>query len=110
MLTWFCERSGDGLSWSPPARPLQVDTMRELFVEDVLLQSTFPELLPSGANKQGNGGPLDPLVSEEDAEEDARSTDEEGRLLTKRCIERQWQNTCFRVKRLPCDHESGGQS
>ena len=22
-----CERSGDGLSWSPPARPLQADTM-----------------------------------------------------------------------------------
>ena len=40
------ERSGDGVSRLPPARPLQADTMRELMVvEDVLLQSTFPKLL-----------------------------------------------------------------
>ena len=68
----LCERSGDGLSCSPPAQPLQADTMRELMVvEDVLLQSMFPELLPAGAsggplpfawwptqtNRQGDGGP-----------------------------------------------------
>ena len=44
------------------------------------------------------------------SEEDARSSDEEDRSLTKRCIERQWKNTCLRVKRLPCDHKSDGQS
>ena len=53
--------------------------------------------------------------SEEDAEDDARSTDEEDRLLTKRCIKREWKklrwkNDCLRVRRLPRDHESGGQS
>ena len=54
--------------------------------------------------------------SEEDAEEDARSTDEEDRLLTKRCIKRQWKNTsleqdtCLSVKSLPCDHELDGPS
>ena len=47
--------------------------------------------------------------SEEDAEEDARSTNEQDRLLTERCIERQWKNTCLRLKRLPYDHESDGQ-
>ena len=39
--------------------------------------------------------------SEEDAEEDVRSTSEEDRLLTMRYVERQWN---------PCDHESDGQS
>ena len=44
------------------------------------------------------------------SEGDARSTDEEDRLLTKRCVERQCKNICLRVTRLPCDHESDGQS
>ena len=44
------------------------------------------------------------------SEEDARSTDKEDRSLSKRCIERQWKNTFLRVKRLPCDHESDGQT
>ena len=80
--------------------------MRELMVvEDVLLKSTFPHLLPAGAsggpppvcwptqtNKQGNSGPL---------------ADEKERSLTKRCIERRWkntlleQNTCLGVEKLP---------
>ena len=73
-------------------------------VEDVLLKSTFPELLPAGAssgpqavdwwptetNRQGNGGPL--------SEEESRSTQDEERLLTKRCIERQWKNTSLEKK------------
>ena len=44
-----CDRSSDGVSWLPPARPLQADTMSSrMVVEDVLLQSTFPEQLPRG--------------------------------------------------------------
>ena len=73
------ERSGDGVSWSPPARQMQEDTMRELMVvEDVLLQSMFPELLPTGTsggppppvwwptqtNRQSDGGKLGPHVIE----------------------------------------------
>ena len=75
--------------------------MRELMVvKDVLLQSTFPELLPAGAssgplpffwwptetNREGNG-------RSSSSEDDARSTDEEDRLLTKRCIKVLWKNT-----------------
>ena len=78
VLVWAissCVRSGVCLSWSPQARPLQADTVRELVVmEEVLLQSMFPELLPAGASggllpfdwwptqakRQGNGGPLGP--------------------------------------------------
>ena len=62
--------SADGVSWLPPAWPLQADTMREL------LKSTFPQMLPAGAsggppppvvwptqtNRQGEGGPLGPHV------------------------------------------------
>ena len=95
-------------------------TMRELMVvEDVLLESMFPELLPAGASS----GPLpfDKAMAARStrtssSEEDAKSTDEEDRLLAKRCIEWQWkdasleQNTSLRVKRLPCDHESDVQS
>ena len=70
-----CERPVDGFSWSPPGRALQADTMRKLVVvEDVLLKSTFPELLlagptarlrvpvwwPTQTNRQGDGGPLGP--------------------------------------------------
>ena len=90
------ERSSDGVSWLPPARPLQVDTKRDpMVVEDVLLKSTVPQLLPAGAsggppplgwwptqtNRQGDGGPLNPRVIEK--EEESRSTDEEERLLMK---------------------------
>ena len=58
---FVCERVG---RWSPWSQ--QAETMREvMLVDDVLLQS--------------------------DADEDARSTDEEDRLLTKRGIERQWK-------------------
>ena len=68
-----CERPVDGFSWSPPRRALQADTMRKLVVlQDVVLKSAFPELLPAGAssgphpldwwpvqtNRQGDGGPL----------------------------------------------------
>ena len=59
--------------------------MRKLMVEEVLLQSTFPQL---------------------PAREKATCT-EEDRLLT-RCIERQWKKH-LRVKRLAFDHESDGQ-
>ena len=46
------ERSGDGVSWSPPGRALQADTTRKLMVvEDVLLKSTFPQLLPPWADR-----------------------------------------------------------
>ena len=35
------ERPCDGVSWSPPARPLFADTMRKLMVvEDVLLETS----------------------------------------------------------------------
>ena len=73
-----CERPVDGFSWSPPGRPLQADTMRKLVVvEDVVLKSSFPELLPAGptarllrvpvwwptqTNRQGDGGALGPHV------------------------------------------------
>ena len=75
-----CERPVDGLSWSPPGRALQADTMWKLVVlEDVVLKSSFPELLPAGstarllrvpvwwptqANRQGDGGALGPHVVE----------------------------------------------
>ena len=74
-----CERPVDGFSWSPPGRALQADTMRKLVVlEDVVLKSAFPELLPAGAsggpqpldwwptqtNRQGDGGPLGPHLVE----------------------------------------------
>ena len=75
-------------------------------VEDVLLESTFPQLLPAGAS---DGPP--PLVlwptQTPSREEESRSTYEDERLLTKRCIERQWkntlleQNTCLGVEWLP---------
>ena len=70
-----CERRVDGFSWSPPGRPLQADAVWELVVlEDVVLQSIFPELVPAGAsgrpppldwwptqtNRQGDGGALGP--------------------------------------------------
>ena len=73
-----CERLVDGFAWSPPGRVLQADALRELVVvHDVLLQGSFPELLPAGpaagrlrvpvwwptqANRQGDGGPLGPQV------------------------------------------------
>ena len=47
-----CRRSGDGVSWLPPARP-QADMREVMVVEDVLLQSTFQVLLSAGAS----GGP-----------------------------------------------------
>ena len=73
-----CERPVDGFSWSPPGRALQADTMRKFaVVEDVVLKSAFPELLPAGptarllrvpvwwptqTNRQGDGGALGPHV------------------------------------------------
>ena len=46
-----CERPVDGFSWSPPGPALQADTMRKLMVvEDVVLESAFPVLLPAGAS------------------------------------------------------------
>ena len=76
----MCERPADGFSWSPPGRALQADTMWKLVVvHDVLLKSSFPELLPGGpaagklrvpvwwptqANRQGDGGALGPHVVE----------------------------------------------
>ena len=113
-----CERSGDGLSWSPPARPLQKDTMRKLMVGG---GCACVEYVPADRCRLTGGQrrPTDRAMaarsartssSEEHAEEDVRSTDEEDRLLTNRCIERQWKTLCLRVKRLPCDHKSDGQS
>ena len=79
--------------------------MRELMVvEEVLLENTFPVLLPVGASGGPlpfTGGQLRPTnraVAARSArtssrEEESRSTDEEERLLTKRCIEEQWKNT-----------------
>ena len=74
----MCERPVDGFSWSPPGRALQADALRELVaVHDVVLKSSFPELLPAGptverlrvaawwptqANRQGDGCPLGPQV------------------------------------------------
>ena len=44
-----CERPVDGFSWSPPSRALQADALRELTaVHDVVLKTSFPELLPAG--------------------------------------------------------------
>ena len=92
----MCERPVDGFSWSPPGPALQADTMRKLVVlEDVVLKSASPVLLPAGAsgrppsnvwwptqtNRQGDGGPLGPLVVEQGG---VQSTDEDERLLTKR--------------------------
>ena len=73
-----CERPVDGFAWSPSGRALQADALWELVVvHDVLLQGSFPELLPAGpaaerlrapvwwatqANRQGDGGPLGPHV------------------------------------------------
>ena len=41
------------------------------------------------------------------SEEESRSTDEDERMLTTRCIEKQWKkhlgNTSLRMKRLPKD-------
>ena len=72
------ERPADGFSWSPPGRPLQARTLRELMVVDnVLLQGALPEFLSAGpsagllrvpvwwptqTNRQGDGGPLGPHV------------------------------------------------
>ena len=71
-------RPVDGFSWSPPDRAVQADTMRKLVeVEDVLLKSAFPKLLPAGptarllrvpvwwptqTNTQGDSGALGPQV------------------------------------------------
>ena len=57
----LCEQSGGGMSWPPVKR------------------------------QRSAGRSARTSSSEEDAEEDARSTDEEDRLLTKRCTERQWK-------------------
>ena len=44
-----CERPVGGFSWSPPGRALQADAVWELVVvQDVVLQGSFPELLPAG--------------------------------------------------------------
>ena len=44
-----CERPVDGFSWSPPGRALQADAVWEVVVvQDVVLQGSFPELLPAG--------------------------------------------------------------
>ena len=75
-----CERPVDGFSWSPPDRALQADAMRKLVVvHDVVLKSSFPELLSAGpaarllrvpvwwptqTNRQGDGGALGPHVVE----------------------------------------------
>ena len=107
----MCERPADGFSWSPPGRTLQADAPWKLVVvHDVLLKSSFPELLPAGstarllrvpvwwptqANRQGDGGALGPARPSSEAE--SRSTDDEERLLTKRSIEwhraNSWGNT-----------------
>ena len=94
-------------------------------VEAVLLQSTFPALRAGPSDFAcPSGGQLRPTdramtarsVRTSPSDEESRSMDEEDRLLTKRYIERQWkntsleQNTCLRVKRLPCDDKSDGQS
>ena len=81
VLVWASSScvSVDGFSWSPPGRTLQADTMRKLvLLEDVVLKSAFPELLPAGAsdgppplvwwptqtNRQGDDGQLGPHVVE----------------------------------------------
>ena len=110
----MCERSGDGVSWSPPAGPLQADTKRKLVVvKDVILQSSFPELLPVGpqTNRQGDGVLLGPHVIERGGcqiiNRRERSLADES--LHRVAMEKNTsleQNTCLRVKRLPCDYES----
>ena len=110
----MCELAVDGFSWSPPGRALQADTMRKLVVlQDVVLQSAFPELLPAGAS---SGPP--PLVwcqlrptdramaarsaRTSSSEEESRLSDDEERLLTKRSMANTslWKNTCLGVERL----------
>ena len=92
-----------------------------MMVEGVLLHSMFPELLPAGRPADRcrlTGGLLRPTdramaarsVRTSSSEEDARSTDEEDRLLRKRYVKRQWKSTCLKVEKIPCDHESDGQS
>ena len=86
--------------------------MRKLVVlEDVVLKSAFPELLPAGAsdgppldwwptqtNKHGDGGALGPHASEEAS----RLSDDEERLLTKRSMANTslGKNTCLGVERI----------
>ena len=41
-----CKRPVDGFSWSAPGRALQADAL--VVVQDVVLQDSFPELLPAG--------------------------------------------------------------
>ena len=111
VLTWFCERSGDGLSWSPPARPLQVDTNAGTLCGGCAPAEHVPRAAAIWGPQTGQWRPALTRMSARRMPRRMRDQlDEEGRVLTKRCVERQWQNTCFRVKRLPCDHESGGQS
>ena len=92
------ERSGGGFSWLSPAQPLYADTMRELVVvEDVLLKSTFSQLLPAGRpadRRRLTGGQLRPTdramaarsARTSSSEEASRSNDDEERLLTKRSM------------------------
>ena len=77
-----------------------------LVVEDVVLKSAFPELMPAGptarllrvpvwwptrTNRQGDCGPQARTSSRE---EEPRSPDDEERLLTKRSIEWHRANNC----------------
>ena len=87
-----CERPVDGFSWSPPGRALQADALRELVVvQDVVLQGSFPELLPDG--------PTASLV--------ANSDQPTGRWWPARPARRReaapaapWKNTFLSVKKL----------
>ena len=104
-----CELPVDGFSWSPPGRALQADAVWELVeLEDVVLQSIFPELLPAGRPADRHrltGGQLRPTdrataarsARTSSSEEASRSTDDEERLLTKRSIEGQWKNTSLKT-------------
>ena len=46
------ERPVDGFSWSPPGRVPHADALRELAMfQEMVLQGSFPELLPAGPDR-----------------------------------------------------------
>ena len=94
-----------------------------MVVEDVLLESTFPELLPAGptarfrmpvwwptqTNRQGDGGPLRSHVIERGGcQINRRGRSLAGEVMYRVAVEKTSleKNTCLRVKRLLCNRES----
>ena len=104
------------------ARECELLVSKLVVVEDVVLKSAFPELMPGGptarllrvpvwwptqTNRHGDGGPQARTSSRE---EESRSPDDEERLLTKRFIEWHRANNCetlCEVKRLKTKSVTG---